>query len=76
MERRITNIRFKVRWDEIYYIAWCIDLPIYAIGETTDEAIHNLETELMELHDELISSTDTFSREWSGHRQTLETMME
>lgn len=77
MGRQITNIRFKVRWDEIYYIAWCIDVPVYAIGDTSDEAISNLEEELRELYQELsLNNNHQFSREWTNHKRTLETMME
>lgn len=60
----------SIEFDEIYYIAKSLDLPIYAVGEDSKEAVVNLKMELEEVYYELIED-DNFSEEWLKYKELL-----
>lgn len=64
----------SIEYDEIYYIAKSLDLPIYAIGEDVKEAVNNLKIELEELYYELIED-DNFSEEWLKYKKLLKNLI-
>ena len=66
-------IRITVELDESIYLAKCIDLPIYATGTSSAEAVDNLRDELYDLYLELKDEeNENLSDEWIGHKQYLE----
>lgn len=59
-----------VRYDETHYLAECIEVPIYAIGNSMKESLSNLKEQLLELYDEL-KDDDELSDEWLKHKSYL-----
>jgi hypothetical protein len=56
MNSIVSNMKFSVKWDECYYVARCLNVPVYGIGSTQQAAIDNMQWELKKLYDELNSS--------------------
>lgn len=56
-----------IEYDEIYYIARSLDLPLYSTGEDVYEAIHNLKHEIENVYLELLEDNN-FSDEWENYK--------
>lgn len=70
-ENKLTApIIVAVQFDQIHYLAECIEIPIYATGLTVGEAIINLKDQILELYHELLQEED-LSEEWVRHKNYL-----
>lgn len=72
----LVNYRLKdefivlIEFDEEYFLAKLIDIPIYATGNTANVAIDNLKEEIECLYEELLEDDD-FSEEWLSYKNFL-----
>lgn len=66
----IKPIKIIVEYDEVHFLAECIELPIYAIGHTRSKAIHNLKEQIEELFLE-IEQDDNLSEDWLKYKSYL-----
>lgn len=63
-----------IEYDEKYYIARSLDFPLYACGDDTYEAIHNIKYEIESLYFEL-QEDDNFSDEWINYKKLLNSLV-
>lgn len=63
-----------IEYDEEYYIARSLDLPLYACGEDKFEAIQNIKHELENVYFELLED-ENFSDEWLNYKNFLKSII-
>lgn len=59
-----------IKFDESHYLAECREVPLYATGNTDQEAKKNLVIQIEELLEDL-NSDDNLSDEWLAHKRYL-----
>ena len=69
-KRLLTPLSILVEKDGQGFIAQTIDLPLYGSGDSVNEAIEMLKSEIESLHRDLMED-DNFSDEWLTKRKLL-----
>jgi hypothetical protein len=64
-----------IEYDEEYYIARSLDLPLYACGNDSYEAIQNIKDEIESVYFEL-REDDNFSDEWINYKRFLNSIVQ
>jgi predicted RNase H-like HicB family nuclease len=63
-----------IEYDENYYIARSLDLPLYALGDDIFAAIQNIKDEIESVYYELLED-DNFSDEWINYKKFLNSIV-
>ena len=72
----LVNLKFKqpikiiVEFDEVHYLAECIELPLYSTGLTKEKAIQNLKEQIEETFFE-IKTDSNLSDDWLNYKTYL-----
>ncbi|RJR20566.1 MAG: hypothetical protein C4582_09010 [Desulfobacteraceae bacterium] len=74
IKRLSIPIDIIVEYDDEYYLARTLDLPLYACGDDIFEAIQNLKDEIESVYYEL-KEDDKLSNEWQNYKQFLNTII-
>jgi hypothetical protein len=67
-------IFLEIEFDEKYFIVRSVDLPLYACGNDTYEAIQNIKRELENVYFELMEDDD-FSDEWMNYKNFFKSII-
>ena len=67
-EKPLLNI--SIKYDEIYYIAECSEIPIYVTANSINGVIYNFKEELKHLYLEL-REDNNLSKEWLKYKKLL-----
>ena len=69
------SISIVIEFDDVYYIATMLSVPIVGFGETAEEATEHIKIMIEETYNDLCKD-DNLSEEWTVYKQYLEMIIE